>query len=613
MKSQAALLSLLFALPLLPAQAPATDSSSSMPDPDSYTLKQEVRNVVVDVIVTDKHGKPVMSLDKAHFKVTENGVPQDVSFFEEHNTGDGTANPPAQPAPALPANVHTNIATGPADGPLMVLLLDALNTPIADQAYVRYQMIEYLKQIPAGTHMAIFTLGDKLQLIQGFTGDPAVLKAALDGKAYPATPALIPAGMSGGGSAEGLRLGGVMVALPSAVAETRSSLDRFANESESFGQELRIRYTLDALNALAVYLDGIEGRKNLVWFAGSVPWTINPDFSLVSGVTGRVDYADELKKLADVMTVGRIAIYPIDARGLVTPAGYAADNPGSAFASRGNGGAFGRQEMNSQMTLAGEHMSMANLASATGGRALYNTNGLSGAVLKVQAIGENYYTLAYSPTDKRYDGGFRQLDIKTTDPGLKLEYRRGYYAYDPAKATGRSVLVHSNPLRAVMQRGAPDATQIPFHVEVKVAARQPDRERPSDRLGNQAATLKGPLVRYDFHWNVDLSRIEFASTASGLHHAEIDATLTAYDADGKVLNTIYAVLPLNLNNADYALYLKSGLPMKQTLDVPAGVVYLRAGVLDPSDGHTGATEFPLAVEPMRASLETGAGPVSLHR
>jgi VWFA-related protein len=613
MKSQAALLSLLFAVPLLQAQAPASDSSSSAPDPSTYTLKQEVRNVVVDVIATDKHGKPVTSLDKAHFQVTENGVPQDVSFFEEHNAGAGAANPPAQPAPALPADVHTNITSGPANGPLMVLLLDALNTPLADQAYVRAQVLDYLKQIPAGTHMAIFTLGDKLQLIQGFTGDPAVLKAALDGKAYPATPALIPAGMSGSSSAEGLRLGGVMVALPSAVAATRSSLNRFANESASFGQELRIRYTLDALNALAVYLDGIEGRKNLVWFAGSVPWTINPDFSLVSGVTGRVDYAEELKKLADVMTVGRIAIYPVDARGLVTPPGYAADNPGSAFASRGNGGAFGRQEMNAQMTLAGEHMSMANLASATGGRALYNTNGLSGAVLKVQAIGENYYTLAYSPKDKRYDGGFRQLDIKIADPGVKLEYRRGYYAYDPAKATGRSLMVHSNPLRAVMQRGAPDATQIPFHVEVKVATRQPDPERPNDRLGNQAATLKGPLVRYDFHWNVDLNGVEFSSTSSGLHHAELDATLTAYDAEGKVLNNIYAVLPLNLNNADYARYLKSGLPMKQTLDVPAGVVYLRAGVLDPSDGHTGATEFPLAVEPTRASLESPVRPGSLHR
>jgi len=38
-------------------------------------------------------------------------------------------------------------------------------------------------------------------------------------------------------------------------------------------------------------------------------------------------------------------------------------------------------------------------------------------------------------------------------------------------------------------------------------------------------------------------------------------------------------------------FLKSGLRMKQSLDVPVGLVYLQAGVIDPNSGHTGATEF----------------------
>jgi hypothetical protein len=40
---------------------------------------------------------------------------------------------------------------------------------------------------------------------------------------------------------------------------------------------------------IAAYLVDIPGRKSLMWFAGSVPWTINPDFSLVTDATGRVD------------------------------------------------------------------------------------------------------------------------------------------------------------------------------------------------------------------------------------------------------------------------------------------------------------------------------------
>jgi VWFA-related protein len=603
-----AVAALLLAWPALwPQDAPPADGQA--PDQSVVTLRQEVRNVVVDVVAMDKHGQPVRSLDKGHFQVFENGVAENISFFEEHSADNAAgATPTAKPTPQLPPNVYTNVQTAPEGGSLTVLLLDGLNTPFQNQSYVRGQMMDYLKQLPPGTHMAIFTLSDRLRLVQGFTANPAVLKAALDGKSYPDIPTLIPGALSGSTTnSDGLRLGGVAVPFASSVAMTRSSLNRFANETGSFDNELRIRYTLDALNALAVYLDGIPGRKNLVWFCSSIPWTINPDFSLVTGVTGRVDYSKDLKMLGNAMTLARVAVYPIDASGLVTPPGYGADNPGSGFGGRGNGGTFGAQEMNAQMNLAGNHMSMSNLAAATGGQAIYNTNGLAGAVGKVQAMGENYYTIAYSPKDKKYDGGFRELMVKVDEPGLKLEYRHGYYAEDPAKTAGRSLLVSSNPLRAVMQRGAPDATQLSFQVQVKAADRQPDPTRVTDRMGKDGASLTGPVVRYDFHWTLDLTGVEFITEANGAKTGEVDATLTAYDGDGKVLNEIYSVLPLRLSAASYDRLVKSGLPMKQSLDLPAGMVYLRAGVLDHNTGHTGATEFPLAVQaPNRGGTRANA-------
>jgi VWFA-related protein len=615
MKASVLAVSILLASTLLPAQAPAPSGIDPAPDQGTMTLKQEVRNVVVDLVVTGKHGQPVTSLDKASFQVLENGVPQSIAFFEQHQSGTVAPTAAAQPAPTLPANVHTNVTAGPADGPLLVLLLDALNTPAYLQAYVRSQILDYLKEVPPGTHMAIFTLSGELKLIQGFTSDPAVLKAALDGKSYPATATSFSMGSGGGG--EGMRLGGVTVPFASDVAATRASLTRFSNEQGGLDQELTIRYTLDALNAMSVYLAGIPGRKSLLWFSASVPWTINPDFSLVTTVTGRDDYTKELKNLADAMTVGRISIYPISAVGVQTPPGYGADSPGSGFAQRGvgtsganrpsPGAEFGNQELRSQMNAAGDHMSMETLAQATGGRAIFNTNGLSEAVGKVQAIGENYYTLAYSPTNKHYDGSLRKIEVRIDVPDAKLDYRRGYYADDPAKSTGRSLIVHSNPLRAVMQRGAPDATQIAFKVQVDQAARQPDAARLTDRVGDNAAALKGPFARYEFHWTVDLNGIQFSSTPDGLRHAEVDASLAAYDAGGTILNNIFAVLPLALNPAQYARLLKTGLPMKQVLDIPEGQCFLRAAVLDPSDGHTGATEFPLTIEKPRASVAQAAG------
>ena len=588
------------------AQSNLGSSAGQDSQQSQFTLKEETRNVIVDVVVTDKHGQAVKALGKSAFQVFENGKPQNVAFFEEHGPDDRASAPKPQP---LPPATYTNMSSAPDGGPLLVLLLDAVNTRLDQQSYVHAQMTEYLKNIRPGTRMAIFTLGDRLQLIQGFTGDPAVLKAALSNRSYPAPTTLGPGGLV----PTGMR-----------VISVRQSLRQFDNAPPTLDDDLRIRYTLDALNAIAAYLSDIPGRKSLIWFAGSVPWTINPDFSLVIDAIGRVDYSEQLKQLADVMTLGRIAVYPIDARGLATPPAYGADSAASAGSGmmgdptsggptfHGAGGsamadpnaqggdpvssgtAAGNREMASQMNLAGNHMSMSNLASATGGQALYNTNGLAAAVAKVQSISSDYYSIAYAPSDRRYDGSLRKIEVRVNQPNLKLEYRRGYYADDPDRTVNRSQIAYSpSPLREAMKRGAPDSTQIPFRVMVREAATQP--AGPEDRIGNEAAKLREAVVRYDFHWDVDPAAIAFTDDANGAKHAEIDAALDAYDANGAVLNDIYAVLPIDLTDAQYEQTKKNGLHMKETLDVPAGLVYLRAGVIDPNSGHTGAMEFPLDV------------------
>ncbi len=586
MRASAVAISLLMMAPWAMAQS----GTSQGVNQGTITLKQNVSNVIIDVVVNDKHGHPVKALKEGQFQVFENGVPQGIAYFEEHGSGEATAKTAPQ-QPELPADVYTNVTRAPSTGPLLVLLLDALNTNPDQQSYVRAQVIDYLKHLQAGSQMAIFTLGDSLQLIQGFTSDPAVLRAALDGKAYPEVPTLTRGGLMAA-APDPMGHAAAQMAFSRNVGSVRASLNRFANESTSLGMEMRVNYTLDALNALTAYLADIPGRKSLIWFAGTVPWVINPDFSLVTTVTGRSDFDQALKDLANEMTTGRISVYPVDAQGMVVASGFGADDAGGM-----RGTAFANQMMDTQMNLAGEHMTMSNLANATGGRALYNTNGLSQAVSKVEAIGENYYTIAYSPKDKTYDGNLRQVEVKVSDPGVKLEYRRGYYADNPAGTAQRTALMYTNPLHAAMQRGAPDATQIPFRVQVRPAMQQPEPANPRGLLGNNAENLKGPVVRYDFHWNVDVNSIQFTPAGNGMERGEVDATIYAYDADGKILNNIYAILPLNLTDAQYAALMKNGLPMKQSLDVPAGVVYLRAGLVDPSTGHTGSTEFQLDVKP----------------
>ncbi|MGH9510792.1 MAG: hypothetical protein ACRD2U_01515 [Terriglobales bacterium] len=77
--------------------------------------------------------------------------------------------------PHLPPDVFTNFPTRAPPQTINVLLLDALNTPLVDQACVHSQMIKYLKKIQPGSHAAIFALASQLRFTQGFTTDSSSL------------------------------------------------------------------------------------------------------------------------------------------------------------------------------------------------------------------------------------------------------------------------------------------------------------------------------------------------------------------------------------------------------------------------------------------------------
>ena len=172
MRSRSVPLLLLAMFPLLALQTPAQITLDLGPVP---VYKANARAVVVDVVVTDSQDKPVAGLRREDFKLAEDGRPEPIAYFEEHK--DIVAAPVE--LPKMPPNVFTNVPVAPEADALNVLLLDALDTPLQDQSYVRAQVVEFLKTMTPGTPLAVFTLTTKLRLIQGFTGDPATLLASL--------------------------------------------------------------------------------------------------------------------------------------------------------------------------------------------------------------------------------------------------------------------------------------------------------------------------------------------------------------------------------------------------------------------------------------------------
>jgi hypothetical protein len=165
----------------MPAAAAASDSQPQQDSSGVSTIREFSNLVVVDVVVSDAQGNPIHGLSKEAFALTEDSKEQTIRHFEEH-TAVPAPDVMITPVPKLPPGLFTNKAPAPANGPVNVLLLDYLNTPVSAQPYARKQLQDYLDKAPPGTRIAIFGLTTQLSLLQGFTSDMSVLKKALDVK-----------------------------------------------------------------------------------------------------------------------------------------------------------------------------------------------------------------------------------------------------------------------------------------------------------------------------------------------------------------------------------------------------------------------------------------------
>lgn len=555
---------LLCAAPLLRSQAIQVPPDGA---PPSATIHQTVNNVLVDVVVTDKSGSPLKGLAKEHFQLLENGVPQPIVFFEEHQAQAAPA-PSARPL-QMPPNVYTNVSTSAPDtGPTLVLLMDALNTPASDQVRVRLSMLDYLRKIPTGRSIAIFTLTDKLRMIQGFNSDSATLMAALDqAAAWQKTHSRLNDDPGQDSFADFMPTAAPMV--------DARVIENFISHEQPMRMDERVADTLNALSALGTYLSAIAGRKDLIWFSSSFPISIGDSDNLAAFR----NYEGDLRRTTDVLTLARVAVYPMDPGALATPAMFSVTQQ------------QGGQDIVSQASSTFDaHVTADTIAEATGGRAFHSTTDLAGAIGTVTELGANYYTLAYAPRDKTYDDKFRKLVVKVDAPKARLDYRRGYYAEDPDKG-GIAGLAHPPRTAAVLLRGAPAATDVLFKVRVAPA----EASGPSTQHG---------AVRYSINWSVDLRGLNLAGSAGGMRHGTLALAVVAYNSEAKAINTTSLPASLILQPDEYRLYLKSGLQFHQELDLPTGPVFLRVAIVNTENDRAGSVEIPLIVKAAQAQASS---------
>jgi len=552
--------------------ATSVNSSGAAQTAQQPLVRTETYTVLVDVVATKKE-HALAGLDRKQFHILEDGHEQTIGFFEEHKP---ITRVQIVQRRALPPNTYNNLPTQPPGSAVNVLLLDALNTPLGNQVQVRKQMIQFLETIKPGTTMAVFTLSSRLRMVQGFTSDAGMLAAALKGaKTAPYQSPQLGATTDAGFDSivSGLQM------IPNTGADI-AGIEAFQADVTGSQTDRRIEMTLEALMQLARYLSGVPGRKNLIWFSGSFPILLGPEAQ--GPATGTVTRGDAVRSISQMMAAARVAVYPMSAEGLATPANLDVANSGLGEAPRD-------ASLNNRFT-------METIAAETGGLPLFNNNGFAQAVANAIDNGSTYYTIGYAPADKNFHGQFRKLKVRVDDCDCQLEYRTGYYADPPDKPSTVGIPPASVMATATLH-GAPPSTQILFEVRVlpETDPLMKDVHLPAQPIGAMAEKMKKPYARFITDLAVDPRTIAFASAADGTREDSIEFTLVGYDGEGKRVNYVDRTIRMALTASQYGQMLSSGLPVRLAMEMPAGRGFLVTAVHDRNSARVGSIEIPLTV------------------
>jgi VWFA-related protein len=502
----------------------------------------------------------------------------------------------------MPANVYTNFPVTQSADSVTIILLDALNTPSADQSYVHAQMLKDLQNIPPNTRVGIFTLASQLRMLQGITTDSAQLLAAINKvKSGPQESAFRPSTAESDANQERVDfLTNESMAPPPPpnaipaqyTPDPIAAAKQFLGDTQVFLTQIRVGMTLDALQQLGRYLSGIPGRKNVIWFSGSFPASIVPDSDLSDPFSGGSNFKEEIRKTTDLLTTAQVALYPVAAEGLVTSTAFQVDNRqiDQRRISRAAQDTMQRSRTDASDLESG-HASMEQLAKDTGGQAFVNTNGLDDALSRVVKNGSRFYSLAYSPTNRNMDGKYRHIQVKLIKQKAALAYRRGYYADDGNAAFAPNQKQNSDPLLSLMGRNLPDYSQILYKIQIQPTNPQPPTDAP--RAGTNSE-MKGPFTRYGVDFAVAPSDLYLEPSSDAARHGNIEVMLVAYDSDGKPLNLVVTRNELRIPANDYPSLQKGGLQIHREIDVPKGEVFLRTGIYDLKSNTAGTLGINIA-------------------
>jgi len=548
------LVSLTVSLCALGAQEPSIPSASSN---TQTAIHGKAPEVLLDLVVRDKKGRPVSDLKTSDVQILDEGNPMKITGFRLVTGKDaaGLGSDSTGGPKALDPLRRVRLVT------LVFEKLDAEESRFARQAALDF----IANGLEENVYAAVFIADPRLLVVQQYTTDHQLLSQAVEQatssdysqvsarsenirkqleNAVQPQPRATPGAPSGPSAAPPVGVAGIFARMTLSALQSEDQLVRTK----------QWRSTVFALLSLMGEQARLPGRKTLLYFAEDlqVPEAMTADFNTAIGAA---NYA-------------QVSVYGVDTRGLTS---QEHSNKKKKIPFR-----KGAPPPPTPTPAALE-----TLSTGTGGFLIANTKDVRVPLQQVSEDVGAYYELAYVPKDSQYDGRLRKIAVQVDVPDVKVQARNGYLALPPNEG---SAFIYELPLLRAM-----NATPQPNEFPLQAGAL---RFRPDRGQLEYGLVMEVPYK--DISFTEDRNKQSF--------RAHLSFMVLLKDEHGESVGRFSRDLPIETTADKVEAFRRGTLIQTAHLELAPGQYTLDAAVMDRQNQKISARRTPVVVTAARPGV-----------
>jgi VWFA-related protein len=378
---------------LLPVLLAALTAAASA---QQAQFRTETTIVQIDVVVRDATGQHVEGLDQAAFEVLENGVAQEIVWFEQ-SVGALVTDRPAEPETAEPrAWGDAGHSAGGNSQSVVALVFHQLH-PRGRVAATKAATAMVDKLAP-GDFAAVYVVYQAMTPLTRFTRDRDALRKAI--RTVAMTPPAEPAMMSSGGVAES---GGSMIGSSPSDQALGAMRGRMDAGQETLFKEVAAGVEGGSFTQLIADLDRFPGRRSVILFSEGLTMPL---------------VAPRLESVADRAAPRHVSFYTIDVTGFSGRPSVRRIEPGDLTSISTESGRHPAKV--SEMDVS---RGLRPLAELTGGLYLADNKVVGALLARANTDRRTFYVLGYRTSAPAGEAATRPIEVRVSRPDVSVRAR----------------------------------------------------------------------------------------------------------------------------------------------------------------------------------------------